>query len=151
MTNLKTIEDVMLPMRVLNWIVGCGGIIEYPLNNPHMVMSSVYSAACALNYCLLAYLCVYYDNNKTLSKKMENVAVTSSDTLLQIFFYVNTLVTFVTIFMGWRRGKVSFCNKFFVANWLFSLIYYSYLITTALIQCLHKYHKFLPRKNCYSK
>ena len=106
MNKLKTINDVMLPMRVLNWLMGCGGIIEYPLENPHRKISLIYSTACALNCCLLVCLSLYY-NNKILPETLEESNCNNAGPLLKILFYAHIFVTFFTIIMGWKRGNVS--------------------------------------------
>ena len=106
MPKSKTITNAMLPMRILNWIMGCGGIIEYPLGNPHINLSFAYSSVCAVNYCLLTYLSVYYINQ--MSSDLYNGNDDSDKTFFKAFFYANVVITFSTIWMGWNRTKVSF-------------------------------------------
>lgn len=108
MVQEKTINDIFLPMAIVNWIMGCGGIIEYPLGLSHLTLSYTYPSVCLLNYCLVIYLSVISFDG--LFSKYYASDIESYETLIAFLVCSNVVSAISTIMLSWRRRKVRFCR-----------------------------------------
>lgn len=113
-TKSKKIEDALLPMIISNWVIGCGGLIEYSLGSPHVifVFSFIYSAIYAIAFGCLVYLSMF-NEKKIVMGKFDHDYKNNSTSFFIALRYANILATFLIIIMSWSRQRVSLYNKFF--------------------------------------
>ena len=106
-------KDAILPLTVTSWIIGSGGIVEFPLDRPQLLFSLFYSATCIFIYSVMIYIVGFYYNNLIpKSIEDENGSLMSIyKTINNVTFYMGCFSIFSTIIMGWTRGHVCLINQ----------------------------------------
>lgn len=92
MDDTKKDHSILLPITILNHIMGCSGVSEYPLRNCHGFFGIIFSIICLLTFLLL---------------------ICESPIFVTICFSINIFHIFGTIILGWNQRKVRFCLDLF--------------------------------------
>ncbi|KAH0949903.1 Gr6 [Eciton burchellii] len=92
----KTIQDMMMPLIIANFILG----MRIWTTRTYGKVNLVYSLLCVVFYCVLMRLSMVYMKNYHVQK-----ADQLGDIMFQAIFYVNIVLTLCLIPSGWWKGK----------------------------------------------
>ena len=101
MRKPRSIQEVLLPMTILSWIMGCG-VIEYPLGHPQYVISFLYTSFILVGYIILSYYSKISDNYLYL-KNVNN----TGKSVIKIIIWGSGLQALSAIILCWKRRKVN--------------------------------------------
>ena len=100
MLKSQNIQEVVLPISIVSWILG-SGVIECPLGRPRFAISFFYTSCILMAYGASMYYTLQY-SDFAYFKNINN----TGEFLFKILFYGNGFLAITAVILGWTRRKV---------------------------------------------